>query len=558
MILKMRNKFINNKYLPLILILLVGIIAYHNCLQNEMFWDDDDFILKNRYIKDWKYFPNFFSENLVAGGYLLSNYWRPMLLTVFSFAWHAWGTWEPGWHTISIMVHSVDGIMLFFLLNRLFANRLLSLSVALIFVAHPVHNEAVVYVNSLGDSLATFFVLSSLLLFTRFRQSSLSTGGAGKAAFASRNYYFSLLFFPLAVMSKETGFVLCGLLPVMDVLLLQKEPALYTRIKKCLSVVWPFLAAAVFYVYLRGTALNFNNSFNFYQEHNAFTDNILIRVMTFGKACFLYAGFLFFPYQLRVERQMPYATSLFEPDVLIGTAYILLMLFCIFKFWKKRPLIAFGCAWFFIAIAPASNVLVPINALIYEHFLYMPMIGIFIVIFGILLPLLEFKKMLNAGAFVLSAVVIIFCIINYGRNLDWRTAIGFYEQLVTYAPSYRVINNLGMEYADKGIQDKALIWYTKAIAMDPKNPVAYHNIAGTYRDMGRSDLAETNFKHAIELDPKFIFAYRSLADLYWKLKRYEESKRYIEVLVRFDPDDLNAQQALQQVNAIIATLPPAS
>ena len=167
----MWNKFINNKYLPLLIIVLVGLIAYHNCLTNEMFWDDDDFILKNRYIKNWKYFPNFFSENIVAGGYLLSNYWRPVLLTVFSFAWHAWGPWEPGWHLVSIFFHCLDAVLIFFLLNRLFANRLLSFIIAALFVAHPVHNEAVVYPNSLGDSLATFFVLSSLLLFTRFRQS---------------------------------------------------------------------------------------------------------------------------------------------------------------------------------------------------------------------------------------------------------------------------------------------------------------------------------------------------------------------------------------------------
>ena len=543
----MWNKLINHKYWPILLILLVGIIAYHNCLPNEMFWDDDDFILKNRYIKDWKYFPNFFSENLVAGGYLLSNYWRPVLLTVFAVAWHAWGGWEPGWHSLNIFFHSMDGVLLFFLLTRLFTNRILALSVALIFVAHPVHNEAVVYANSLGDSLATFFVLSSLLLFTRFRQSE-------KPAYASRNFYFAILLFPLAIMSKETGFVLCGLLPVMDLLLLQKNNALIKRASKTFAAAWPFLTTAVVYVYLRGTALNFNNSFNFYKEHNAFTDNILIRIMTFGKACFLYAGFLFFPYQLRVERQMPYATTLFQLDVLVGTAYILLLFFCIIKFWKKRPMIAFGCAWFFIAIAPASNVLVPINALIYEHFLYMPMIGIFIVVIGVTLPLLEQNKMLNIGAAILGLALTVFCAINFHRNLDWRTAIGFYEQLVTYAPSYRVINNLGMEYADKGIGDKALIWYGRAIAMDPLNPVAYHNIAGTYRDKGKLDLAEINFKKAIKLDPKFIFAYRSLADLYWKMKNYEESKKYIEVLVRFDPDDQNAQQALQQVNDIIVRL----
>jgi hypothetical protein len=64
-----------------------------------------------------------------------------------------------------------------------------------------VHNEAVVYVNSMGDSLATFILLSSLLLYTRFRQSQNLPGPHARIG-------QSLLLFPLAILSKETGFVL--------------------------------------------------------------------------------------------------------------------------------------------------------------------------------------------------------------------------------------------------------------------------------------------------------------------------------------------------------------
>ena len=53
----------------------------------------------------------------------------------------------------------------------------------------------------MGDSLATFFVLSSLLAYACFRQSH-------KPAWASRSYWLALLLFPLGILSKETGFVL--------------------------------------------------------------------------------------------------------------------------------------------------------------------------------------------------------------------------------------------------------------------------------------------------------------------------------------------------------------
>ncbi len=164
----LKNLFDQTLRFAILLIVLVGMIAYHNCLPNEMFWDDDDFINNNRYIRDFHYWPLWFSQNLVAGSYLVSNYWRPLLLIIFSIEWHWWHNWVYGWHAVSVGVHILAGVTLYFLINRLFAVNLLALLVALIFVAHPVHNEAVVYVNSMGDSLATFIVLSSLLIICPF------------------------------------------------------------------------------------------------------------------------------------------------------------------------------------------------------------------------------------------------------------------------------------------------------------------------------------------------------------------------------------------------------
>jgi len=539
----MQENFFAKRWPGVLLIVLTGMVAYHNCLPNEMFWDDDDFINNNRFIRDFHYWPLWFSQNLVAGSYLVSNYWRPLLLILFATEWHFWQNWVYGWHAVSVGVHILAAVTLYFLINRLFAQGLLALLTALIFVCHPVHNEAVVYVNSMGDSLATFIVLSSLLLYARFRQSQ-------KPAWASRSYWGSLMLFPLALLSKETGFVLVGLLPLTDFLLLSKAKSFAGRVKQTAGAAWPFIVLAIIYVALRATVLNFNNSFNFYNASNPFTSHPSIRLMTFFKAMVQYAGFLFFPYQLRVERNFPWAQSLLQWDVLAGAVLIGFMLYCAFKYWRTRPLISFGIGWFFIAIVPASNILVPINAVIYEHFLYMPMIGIALIVVDLGLKGAQKHKMVPTLLKLSAVIVVVFCAVNIHRNLDWRTSIGFYEQLITYQPNdYRVINNLGMEYANNGYHDKALSTYLKAIALDPNNPVAYHNIAGTYRDTGHVQLALDNFHKAIQLNPDFIFTYRSLADLYWRLGKYADCKENLLQVLRLDPYDEKTRQALQEVQA---------
>ena len=235
-----------------------------------------------------------------------------------------------------------------------------------------------------------------------------------------------------------------------------------------------------------------------------------------------------------------------EWDVIAGGLLVGFMLFFAFKYWRTKPWISFGVGWFFIAIAPASNVLVPINAVLYEHFLYMPMIGIALITVHLSLDWAQKRRIIPTLLKIFAVIMVLFCAVNIHRNLDWRTSIGFYEQLVTYRPDdYRVINNLGMEYANKGIFDKALAVYLKAIALDPQNPVAYHNIAGTYRDTGHIPLALENFQKAIELNPNFIFTYRSLAELYWRLGQYEQCKENLLQILRIDPTDENARQALQ-------------
>ncbi|MGC8867035.1 MAG: hypothetical protein ACP5PA_02335, partial [Elusimicrobiales bacterium] len=100
---KLAQKSLNRYFI--ILFIVVGFILYANSFQNQMFWDDDDFILKNRFIKDWRYLPKYFSENIIAGSGLLSDYWRPMLLIIFCLEWHLWKDWSFGYHFVNTSFH---------------------------------------------------------------------------------------------------------------------------------------------------------------------------------------------------------------------------------------------------------------------------------------------------------------------------------------------------------------------------------------------------------------------------------------------------------------------
>lgn len=516
----------------ILLFIILGLILYANTFQNQMFWDDDDFILKNQYVQNWQYFPKFFSENLIAGSGLLSNYYRPILLFIFSLEWHLWGNWVPGYHFVNTSFHIVDAVLLFFILSYILKKRALGVATALIFLVHPLQTEAVTYVSGLGDSLSVFFMFLGILFYLK-----------------SKNF-LSLSMYVLALMSKETAIIMPALIFISDFFLLHQsgQISFTNKLKKIVKTIWPFLVIAGFYILLRATILNFNNTFNLYNEENTFTSNFHVRLFTFFRILLVYLQLLFFPFGLHMERSIEIAASFNSFSVIFGAFIFLGLLTLAFTTFKRYPIVSFGILWFFIGLAPTSNLLVPINGLLYEHWLYLPLIGIFLILFwlGTLIGKKYNLQIILIGIFIiflnfLSAVTI-------NRNKEWRDPITFYNQTLKYAPgSYRVINNLGMAYDDKGDYEKVEKTYQKAIALNSKNPVAYHNLGNMYKKTGKIDLAVKNFKTAIKLNPKFTFSYNALLNIYLEKKNYKEARKIMESYLGFSDSKINTLFLLAQI-----------
>ncbi|MBI4363281.1 MAG: tetratricopeptide repeat protein [Candidatus Doudnabacteria bacterium] len=509
-----------------IVIIIVGFALYGNALNNELFWDDDQFILENQYIRDFSNFPRFFSENVIAGALRQTDYWRPALLTVFAIEWHLWGPSPFGFHLTNTLFHLANAIVLFFILEKIFHRRWLSLFASVIFLIHPLQTEAVSYANSLGDSLSVFFMFLGLIWYLK-----------------GKHVIYPLIAFALALMSKETAIIFPALIFLAQFFTSNYPSPLmgeggrrpgegdlkaqaWLAFKKTL----PYIGLAVLYILLRATVLNFGDSFNLYHEQNIFTSSVWVRILTFFRILAVYFYLIFWPQILHMERSVDLATSFFQTDVILGALIFVTLLAIAFLGFKKYPVLTFGLLWFFIGLAPTSNIAVPINGLLYEHWLYVPIIGIALAVFELGSRLVKnFPKLLKP---VLAAVCLIFLALNIrtiARNNDWDNSLRFYNQVLAYAPeSYRVTNNLGMEYAERGFHEQAIFTYYKAIALDDSNPVAYHNLANSYRDTGKFDLAVKYYEKAIELDPKFFFSYAALYDFYTKQNKPDEAKKIQE------------------------------
>ena len=87
--------------------------------------------------------------------------------------------------------------------------------------------------------------------------------------------------------------------------------------------------------------------------------------------------------------------------------------------------------------------------------------------------------------------------------------------------------DLGVKYLSEGNYEEAIIAFTAAIEIDPKNPLAYIGRGGAYVGSGETEenltAARTDYEKAIELDETNVDAWLGLADVYIRMGEYDKA-----------------------------------
>ncbi|MBI4708513.1 MAG: tetratricopeptide repeat protein [Candidatus Omnitrophica bacterium] len=517
-------KKLSRKKLNLFLIFCcIGFLIYANSFKVPFFADDNDNVVNNIYIKDWKYLPKLFSENLIAGAGLLSNYWRPLLLLTFSIDYHLFGLNKYWFHFVDISLHIINAYLIFIILQILLKRNGLSFLVALIFLIHPIQIEAVTCITGRADPLYLLFLLLSIYLYLK----SITPNGE------IRFYYFSLLSFIASLLSKEIAIILPVLLVILEISFNKR----WTIKSVFLRTIAFFVLAAIYFL-SRLTILNFKNILNFYDFNSVYVQSALVRILTFLKVLLIYFGLLSFPHDLYMERDLPPVTS-FEWSSRTSVLILIVISYLIIRRFSKNKIYFFGFGLFFIALAPASGIFIPINAIIYEHWLYLPMVGFFLAILSLGEEILKdrFKRLTT---FFLLSYLIFLAVTTVKTNFNWKDPITFYNHILKYNhTSIRVWNNLGMAYADANELDKAIDAYKEAIALDKESISAppHHNLANAYLAKGMKEEAIKEYRKAIDIDERFIYSYNNLLALYLQAGRHAEAIPILEKKLKLSPND---------------------
>ncbi len=422
---------------------IAGLVAYSSTFSNDFVWDDASSVLLNKHIQDPRFLGQLFLEDQHPFGRGQGNFYRPLLAATFmldfalSYSPPADGAPEAGipkvspfvFHLTSLAWHLSAALLLLVLLSRLRAPVFVRVAVPLVYVVHPLHTEAVAYISGRADMMSATFLFAALA-FALWDASPIKR--AIGATLASLCFIGGLL-------SKESATIF----PILLLLFVVLRPAPESErkaeyLRRAIPLV-PALVLLAVYAYLRTTVLKFASAS---APETSFGGRLLETCQAFG----YYIRLIFVPTSLHMERTF---SGIEWGMVLLGAISLAA---CVAAFALSlrsgQRRIALGIGWFLATWFPVSG-LIPLNAPMAEHWMYVPLAGFLWALAEAAALGWQRPAVRTSACLAAWAAGVCFLALTVARNKDWRDNETIFRDTLAKNPnSIRVHYNLAVTYED--------------------------------------------------------------------------------------------------------------
>ena len=549
-----------------------ALVVYSNTLHSPFVFDDIVYITGNELLRDLSNFTD------LAGA-------RYIAMLSFALNYAVSGTDPFGYHLVNISIHAVNGMLLWWLVVSIFRTPvmkgypcvggvgglgtgrvafLFALSAALIFTAHPVQTQSVTYITQRFASLATLFYLLSAALYLAARLRSIGEdGGEGVRRRLSSGLLLaaSLISCLVAMKTKEISFTLPFVVALMDWAFF---PAIAFR-ERFMRLV-PFMAALLLIpvsllvpvpVLSEGGGAD---PFGWAKTRDLSVVSPYLYFISELRVIVTYLRLLFVPVGQVLDYDMRPYESFFDIDVFASAIFLALLItasVALFIRSRRRrqpaPLLAsFGVLWFFITLSVESS-FVPINDLIFEHRLYLPMAGAAVAFVAAAVHVIGKVEKgragsgKGAGVFYRRATVVFLLITvlplgiaAYERNKVWADDLTLWTDVVAKRPENpRGLFNLGLALFKRDRNDEARPYFeghARVMAeVGVGAPKSHYYVALVHERMGRFGEAAAALRVSIEQDPDVAAPHSALGVYYMKAGRAGLAAEELRKAIAIDP-----------------------
>ena len=513
--------------LGFILIWGLGWTIYSNSLHGQFQFDDMGYVARNDSIRD--------ITNIKAIWNALEHPSRFVGFLTFAANFHFAQGDVFLYHVTNVIIHLMVVTSLWWFVwlifgtpavrqrrgisQSLYDNRVgIAFFVALIFLVHPMATQAVSYIAQRLASLATLFYLMTMNCYLKGRMSSI---------LLRRCIWFlgMVIFSILGMFTKQITFTMPFMILILELYFLHNKGNSVVKIKNIFKPLYliPFMG----FVFIIPWIMKFNVMSIFswnVKSGSHFGDMITAPKYFFTQMRVVshYIRLLFIPIGQNLDYDWTISHSFFEIKVLAGFIFLVTLFILGLRMVRRYRLISFGIIWFFVTASIESSI-IPIRHVIFEHRVYLPMVG-----FSIAFVTFLFYWIKNRKCFiiVLSALVMIFSFLTYQRNKVWSNHFTMWSDVIKKSPGKaRPYNNLAIGYLEEQRNDDAFVLLNKSLERDPGFAEALNNRGVVFKRRGQYSRAIEDFDKAIEMKGDYIDAYYNRGNAYHYGGRYKEALR---------------------------------
>lgn len=482
-----------------------------------------------------------------------------------------------GYHLVNIAVHLAAALTLYGLVHSSltalaisfpspagaqsdevqFIRRFVPFSTALIFVCHPIQTQAVSYIVQRYASMAALFYLCSMLAFIRARSAALAGRTRWRIGLFS---VLSLIAGVIALRCKETSYTLPIMLIVLELFLFRGRLLRNKAFVGCLAA----LLLAIPLIRIAQQGLGGLEDLAFTIQHATKEELTYSRndyLLTQFRVVVSYLRLLIAPINLNLDYDVPLQRSLFTLPVFASLMlHLTLFLAALVLFIRSGRLLtdkagqrgiclrlaSLGIVWFYLALSVESSI-IPILDVMFEHRLYLPSGGAFLVMTAMTATLVAGDRSLRNRSWAVLAMLC--CVLSIGtiqRNRIWNSDLLLWEDTAAKSPNKpRVLANLTAAYLNAGMAAKAVPLLLRTIELSPGFTDSLNNLGtvldqlnifeGRY-DNGRHFIVGTRTVNMRYYNAWFANTRNNLGLVYEYAGNLEKARQSYEAAVALTPD----------------------
>jgi tetratricopeptide (TPR) repeat protein len=528
-------------------IVFTTFVVFSPTLQNGFVnWDDPSHLLENPHYRGlgWEQLRWMFTT-------CLNGSCMPLNWVTYGLDYVLWGMNPRGYHFTSLLVHTANALLFYFLSLHLLRlglggsdttlpelpMRLAAGFSALFFSLHPLQTEVVAWTIGREVAIAGFFFILTLLCYLKAAENE----SAGRSR--RRWMVGAWILYAMSLLGKEMALTLPFALLILDIYPLRRLGGGHGRWfgPEVRQIWWekvPFLLLAL--------AAGIRATLEKEQAGSLYPVTDYGFLPRFAQALYSLA---FYPWKTLIPVGLsplypvqPF-TGLWNAPTLLSGAFVILLTALLFFFRRRWP--AGLAVWVFysVLLLPVSGVVAFGPYAVADRFSYLPCLG-----WAILAGAGFFfcwgawgKGRIGLHTLILTPTLAVLLLLALG-GLTWRQTQIWHDSerlwkhaLAVDERSSFAHNNLGLALAERRESAEAINHFRRAIEIDPAFVEAQANLGYFLAQQGASEEAIAHLHRALEIDPAFANAHNTLGNILADRGESDEAIEHFRKALQINP-----------------------